>query len=126
MLHTLLNVILSTTLSNRCYYYLHIRVQETEAQSRNCLGETQLLSLGRGRGKGGGGRWYPGKLHGGACAFVESCEMSRGLSHGEHCQAREQDVHKHGGVRKQGMFRNYKYFSIAADHAPGAGWLASG
>lgn len=58
--------------------------------------------------------------------LAESYKMSRNLSHGLHLQATEQDVHKQGGVRKPGMFRDFRYFGIAADHVPGGEWLVSG
>lgn len=51
-------------------------------------------------------------------SFAESCRMSRSLSHGQPAQAKEQDVHKHGGGRKPGVFRDFKYLSVAANR----GW----
>lgn len=61
---------------------------------------------------GRGGQWYPASLHGVGCASAESCTMSRSLSHGQPSQAREQDVHKHGGVGQQGVLRNYTYLVL--------------
>lgn len=86
----------------------------------------RVLCLGRGSGRreGGGGGTQKDSPEGG-CAFTECCKMCRSLSHGHHSQAKESDVHKHGGVRKQGIFRNGKYFSMAVDDVPGGGKLAS-
>lgn len=92
------------------------------AQSRNLPQRNTGTGLGartRGRQEEGGG--IQENSIEGARASAESCKMSRSLSRGKHCQAREQDVHKHGGVRKRSMFRNYKYFSIATDRVPGGG-----
>lgn len=87
----------------------------------------QVLCLGRGLGRreGEGSGIQKDSTERGrggeGCASAESCKVSRSPSHGQRSQAREQDVHKHGGVRKQGMFRNGKYFSTAAEDVPGVG-----
>lgn len=66
-------------------------------------GNTATLLEGEDEGREQG--WFPERVHRRGCASAECCKMSRSLSHGQHSQAREQDVHKHGGVRKQAAFR---------------------